>query len=175
MRKCFTTPTSRTLQSGYEGRVKRMYAAQAPVLAQYAHMAAQSRSRAGVHLQTCYRSCKSSHTSRIRLHHPTLDQLLRTRVPMYAYEVRRPGCAIQSIAVDVSHALGAYHAPEPKFLCQRHGCSAASDANGLWENDSARGYTDSMTRFPIYRVPSILIPPSPTLHAAMSTLYIILF
>ncbi|MFS8394147.1 hypothetical protein EIQ02_06915 [Xanthomonas campestris pv. raphani] len=126
-------------------RVKRMYAAQAPVLAQYAHMAAQSRSRAGVHLQTCYRSCKSSHTSRIRLHHPTLDQLLRTRVPMYAYEVRRPGCAIQSIAVDVSHALGAYHAPEPKVLCQRHGCSAASDANGLWENGSARSYTDSMT------------------------------
>lgn len=152
-----------------------MYAAQAPVLAQYAHMAAQSRSRAGVHLQTCYRSCKSSHTSRIRLHHPTLDQLLRTRVPMYVYEVRRPGCAIQSIAVDVSHALGAHHAPEPNFLCQRHGCSAASDANGLWENGSARGYTDSMTRFPIYRVPSISIPPSPTLHAAMSTLYIILF
>ncbi|WP_238154076.1 hypothetical protein [Xanthomonas campestris] len=119
-----------------------MYAAQAPVLAQYAHMAAQSRWRAAANLlQIVQIQSQIADPPAPR----RLDQLLRTRVPMYAYEVRRPGCAIQSIAVDVSHALGAYHAPEPKFLCQRHGCSAASDANGLWENGSARSYTDSMT------------------------------
>jgi len=98
------------LQSSYEARVHRMYAAPAPVLAQYAQVAAQSRWHAFANLVTDGGfACPTRR----------LGQMLRTRVPVYAYEFDDPDAPFGLLRLPFSHALGAYHASELVYLFQR--------------------------------------------------------
>ncbi|PPV06307.1 carboxylesterase family protein [Xanthomonas bromi] len=98
------------LRSGYRARVQGMHGDPAAVLAQYADVAARSRWNAYADIVTD--GVFACPTRR-------LGQLLRNRMPVYAYEFDDPNAPFGLLRLPFSQPLGAYHAAELVSLFQR--------------------------------------------------------